>query len=516
MTLRQGHGVLLTAVLAVLSFNLAWPVGWTRSSPLPWDEAGHYQGAVDVAQGITSGSTEVLRSAVFGADQYPPVHSLALGAWMSICGNGVASWLTFGLLVYVLTAVLLARIHAGAGLLFVGLGMFGGLAPSLMVEPLAVLWVVIALRVMPAELGTRHEVGQFALAWVAAFLALMTKYSFGLPLVGAMSLACLVRWERRMSIGAAIGAAMTLSLWAMFLSVQDQGWDMFRSFARNRANSIGASPMDRLVWYLESFRHWWLGSALLGLGLSGALVLALVRVARHWRDPRNVAPIALLVSTLTAFALHPYLLGRNLVVVVVAAVIMLGHGMASLNWSRRWIPLHAALILLGLMSIPTANRFRTSLIGAYYPECARDLEPVSRVVGSELGLGELVRVVGTFNEFGPGWIQLLRARQAPDTAVAIDAPYPLSRSRERLDPRWDAQYRREVEGWREDGTDRVVGLELTDDSPFLTEDYERWGRWKRHLVRALDESEGFARVSVDTLHGPGVVVSVFEPLGRAR
>ena len=458
MHLQPRHGVLLVAAIAVLAFNLSLPTGWTESSPLPWDEAGHFLGATDIHDGLIHGDATALRRGILDADQYPPGHSLVLGAWMAAFGNHVASWLSFGLVVYVLTAILLARLHVAAGLFFVGLGMFGGLAPSLMVEPLAVLWTVLALSLLPPSLESRGDWIRIGVAWLATLFALMTKYNFGLPLAAALVIASLVRWDRRMIAVSWIGAGAVLGAGALFLSLQDQGWEMFRAFAQNRANSADASPIGRLGWYLGAFRNQWLGSPALGLGLLAAVVVAIHGSLRGGRDPRSVAAAALALGTLATFAMHPYLLGRNLVILVAAVAVLVGAGLRSVAWRGASLPVNVAVVLIALLTIPSANARRTALVNAYYPESAWDLQPVSRAIEDALRDRGFVRVVGTFNEFSAGWVRLLHARSHAHTTLTIDAPFPLERSRESLDAGWDPAYAEIVESWTRDGTAQVVGI----------------------------------------------------------
>jgi len=501
--------VLLVAALAVLAFNLALPTGWTASSPLPWDEAGHFLGALEVHDALGDGETAALRRVLLDADQYPPGHSITLGTWMTVFGVHVASWLTFGLLVYVLTAVLLARLHVAAGLIFIGLGMFGGLAPSLMVEQLAVLWVVVALTLVPRSLESRQDWLRFAASWLAACCALMTKYNFGLPLVAALAFAGVIRWNRRSILATLAGAVTVLGGWALFLSAQDQGWEMFQAFARNRANSVGMSPFDRLDWYLDAFRNQWTGSTVLLIGLVLAVVLSVQAGIRRGRDPRFFAAALLALGSLASFALHPYLLGRNLVILVVAVTVVIGAGLRGMEWGGRSVPAHAFVIAIALFLIPTANAKRTRLVEVYYPATARELQPVSSAVEEALAGGGFVRVVGTFNEFGAGWVRLLQSRSDEPVTVTVDAPYPLARDREALDPRWDPAYGDIVDAWTRDGTRSVIAIEVDSRSHYHDEGYERWNAWKLNLLRALDQSDAFSRVRTDSLEA-GISIVVYE------
>ena len=130
-------------------------------------------------------------------------------------------------------------------------------------------------------------------------------------------------------------------------------------------------------------------------------------------------------------------------------------------------------------------------------------------VGDTFADGGFVRVVGTFNEFGAGWVRLLQARSAQPVTVTVDVPYPLDRDRDALDPRWDPAYGSIVDGWTRDGTRAVVAIEVDPRSSYFYESYRRWSAWKLNLLHALDQSGAFSRVRTDSLEA-GVNIVVYE------
>ena len=154
VTDRRFRLVFVLAFLAsVVGYVYVLPYDWTNSSPLTWDQAGHYFQAWQFAEAARGADATGLLGVLRSSDQYPPGHSIALGTWFLAFGHDMAGWATFGLVVFVSTALLLARAGAVAVVALIISPMLLGLAPTLMVEPLACLWLAVAFASYPESSG---------------------------------------------------------------------------------------------------------------------------------------------------------------------------------------------------------------------------------------------------------------------------------------------------------------------------------------------------------------------------
>lgn len=509
-----------TAILlaaAVGSYLLVMPVGWGPDWPLPWDQSGHYLDALRVADAVESASATMLGSTLLAADLYPPGHSLLLGTWMALVGEGVRAWLVLGLLYQVGVVLLLGRLHWLAAVAFLVSPLLGSLAPTVMVEPAASFLLAAALIAYPAtpSRGTWPRAAAFG-ALTAAVL--LTKYNVGLPLLPAAVLAALVSRDRTTLIrvlAAVVGAA---GIWALFLALQDHGWESFLRFAENRANAQGQGFAERLGWYVDVLAHqvvpgW--PAAVLILALP---VLGLWRRARGGGGPdespgdaRFALAVGYLAVAMIALIRHDYLLSRNLVGPGVALFAAAGSGLAAQppRWHR--IAATAAGVVILLSAGLATHASRDQLLKRYYPEHAGDLAAASKIIAANLGVPGKVRVVGTFNEFSPGWVRILGRRHGADGPLAVDIEYPLETARTGRDAAWSPRYQELVGGWATDGTARVLALVVHPGSTYHGTDYTRWNAWKQNLVVALDAAPDFVIADRRALPG-GVEVVVFDRL----
>lgn len=510
--------------LAALAYLLTMPGAWQVETPLPWDESGHYLEALEFADALRGMERPLLRNALLGPDLYPPLHPVCLGTWMVCFGSEPRAWFAFGLAVWLGTTYLLLRVHPLAALIFVAAPGLGAIAPSLMVEPLANLFLVATLLSTPHRRsadggsGRLHFVGFGALM----LLTLLTKYNVGLPLIPAAIVVVALARDRRYAIAMGCTVLGVLALFALYLTVQTQGWEMFWSFAVNRANSAGMPPLERLAWYFGVFVrgavvHPMVAGALLALAGTGA-VAATIRRRGHAQLP-PAAPRIAMASAYVGFALvalsqHAYLLERSLLGPTVALWVILGSvlALAPVRWLRGAV-LTCMLIALVLASTGGLTE-RRKWSEVDYPATLTTLTGLSEEISTELAGEGLVRVVGTFNEFGAGWVKVLHRRAGSRVALGIDAPFPLQAERDRWPSQWDPRYEEIAAQWARDDTRTIVAIEVAPASTFDSPDYAAWNAWKLNLVRAVRESGRFeaTRASMTT---NGVTITVFRPLGHA-
>ncbi len=499
---------LLTSIMA---FSLPH---FDPDTPLPWDMSHHYLGALAFRDALAEGSPAELAHVLLDHDLYPPGHSLLLGGWILVAGESAPSLFLFRvlapwmLLLGVGWAARLARIRGrGAAILLAALLVAASprllsLAGTFLVDLPAAILAVFALLAL-AAVGSPFR---RSLALVAYFLitaTLLTKYNVGLPLIPA-ALAVTAWWwragERRAARALLLVAILALASWTAFLFLQVDGWASFLAFARNRANSTDWSSAARLRWYLEEFT----GRFFLTPWLAGtALVLAAGTLLRV-RRPLVAGIGVYLAVTVAALAKHPYLLDRNLVSAVVWILVLASLGGAELLGSlrSRWPRIAvggvaraggtaliasaalAGVVLLLFQSASATGEDLEREFGAY----AERLIPLSRFVRKQLGSRESCRVIGTFNAFSPGWVQILWRRVPPTRRahLEIDFPYLGRLSSTGLDPSPDPAYRELVDGWvRRESPEVVVEIELQAGSPLRDEDYARWNAWKLNLVQAV-------------------------------
>lgn len=480
--------------LAVVVYVLCLPLGWTDRSPLSWDQAGHYLDALRFSHGLSWGDGPMVGTAILGADLYPPLHSVLLGLWMLLVGQGAMAWFTFGMVVHGATAYLLARIHPVAGIVFVASPLLGGLAPTLMVEPIACLLLLIALLAFPADTGGVGRMVGFALLTT---LVLLTKYNVGLPLLPAAMLAAVIRPRRTLLIRASLAVLASLSLWALFLSFQHSGWSMFLDFAQNRSNSSGSGFFQRIAFYGRVLGGRMLPGSALAIAVSLVAVGGLYRGRPETEDSelswrRATFALAYVVFSLVALGWHEYLLSRNMVGPTVGLLAAGGWGLRLLPHRRQ--ALASAMVLILVVGSPLIfdGPSRREFVQDHFPSGAARLDALSLACEGQMQESGRTRIVGTFNEFSPGWVKILALRANPRNSLRVGVRCPLPRSRTGYPAQWLPEYGELVAGWGSDGTRRVLALRVEPDSPYHTRDYEQWNAWKLNLLRALEESPDFA------------------------
>lgn len=511
---RHAATIALTA-LAAASYLFSIPFGWGPDTPLPWDQAGHFQESMRLAGGLTTGDQAALRAVLLGTDLYPPGHSVVVGAWMAATRASLQSWMVLGLLVHVGTVLLLARAHWVAGAAFLLSPLLISLAPSVMVEPVACLLLAAALALYPTlGGGTWARTLAFGLLTAAV---LLTKYNIGLPLLPAALVAAAVTGDRRTLGRVAVAVVAALGLWMLFLVAQDDGWASFLRFARNRANAADQGILERLGWYARVFRDsvmpGWPAAAMV-VALPAAGVARLVQARRageRWEaGPPFVLALTYALAALAALVRHDYLLSRNLVGPAVALLMAVGWVLASWPQGRRRGLVAVPLLVLLASSTWAHHASRQDQLDRMFPPELTSLAPLSRAVAEQLTPPDgRVRLVGTFNEFSPGWAHILRRRVAPSVPFAIDVAYPLEATRSGRDPRWAPDYDAIVDQWSRDGTGRVIAVLVAPDSRFDTPDYRHWNAWKANLALALERSAAFGEVERRQVTA-GIELAVFD------
>lgn len=499
---------LVLALFAGLVFVRAAPFDWASTTPLPWDPASHLENAFQVRDAWRHGSFDEFVAAIRAPDQYPPLHAIALGTWTAWIGSDVGAWLGFGFAVHVATVFLLAWRWPVAGALFAAWVMSSALAPALMVEGLAAL----GLAVVVWSLRTQDEIlsyGRIAVLVAATCGVLLTKDNLGLPLLPALVAAGFVARTRRARIALFVAAAASAVVWIAYLSFQHDGWTRFAEFATNRSNAPSSSAGERLVSYARLFATMFVGPAVAGFVVLAVGVAGVVRGATLRPSMVTTVVLVYVTATLVALARHEYVLSRNLSGVAVMVAVAIGIAVARLEGrpTRRWATWTAvaAATCLVLVNLPA----RIQMQERWYPESSRALRVVSdRIVEAAAG-HDRIRIVGTFAEFGGGWIRLLRRGDLDTPSVKIDAPYPLTRRRTGLSAEAHPAYAQQVDAWTHDGTERVLALTLTAASRYRSLDHALWSAWKENLVRAALENENFHVVARDTL-AHGVVLTILD------
>lgn len=501
------HIVTASLLVTVVGlYFLELPIGWSDQTPLPWDCSSHYLGALRIRQALLDTDLLAVHSETFGADLYPPGHSLVLGFWFALVGTNIQVWLLFGLVAYVLTVLLARAISPVGAAIIVSLVFVGALAPSLMVEPVAVLFLTASFWMFHRMAGLRRTRLRDGLLLATLMSAtVLTKYNIGLPLVLALPAAALSARRRDLAVHTGIAAAMTVVLFMLFLTVQTHGWESFLRFAENRSNSAGMGPLDRLRWYFRVlddvgtiWRPWTL--TILGLCLLGL----------RGRKPAWVATTTYVVLSMVALAGHEYLLSRNLVGPAVGLSIAAGMGASSLPRPRLTT---AFLLLLALTLSWNTLGPRRDQVDRYYPPQSAQLSALSGEVGQVLESAgrsqRRVLVMGMFNEFGPAWIRVLAQQHDAEAVVSFEPPFPLESDRTHRSSAWNPVYREIADEIAASKVDVVVAVELDSTSVFHGEDYRNWGAWKINLVRALRENSSFEAVRAEHFP-PGVGLTVFE------
>jgi hypothetical protein len=514
--LRRAAAFLILG-LSVVSYFIVLPFGWTSKTPLPWDPSVHYLQATQFADGLKHFDWTTLRPSLRGRDSYPPGHSIALGTWLALFGKDVSSWFAFGLLVFVGTTALLLRIGLVAALTFVVSPLLVGYAPTIMLEPLVGLFLVLTIVLFPQSRGERLPTWRFVAFGVAATATVLTKYNVGLPIIPAAVIGALLTRNRRQIVGTSIAALIALGAWAGFLTWQDDGWNAFAKFAENISNSAGASPLDRAAWYSGVFATMFTGSILLGIVVGGLAIVGgfwiLIR-EKPWatglRSSRLAFALAYVISSVTAYAMHDYLLSRNFFGPALAMLAAAGIVVEGLPIRIRWASVGLVAVLGLSVAFSTQEPTRTAFVERYfYPPRNQQLEKLSESVIANLEDGVRTKAVGTFAQFSPDWVFLLRDQHAPGVFVSVDSPFPLEPSRTHASDEWSQKYSEIVERWYQAGFERIVGIKVEDGSPFDNVGYQTWQRWKTNYIRAAMESPKFRLATKQAMPG-GITFYVFD------
>lgn len=506
-------------LLALLLHSSASP--YDPDVPLPWDMSHHFLGALQCRDAIAHHSLSNFSRALFESDLYPPGHSVILGSWLLAVGSSTLSLFLFRC--FVLWIFVLAMVWAAGpllrckswlvvtlGCLLLGCyGRFMALAGSYMVDAPAAVLALLSLAALAWAMQRR---GFFSLlsAFALVSFTLLTKYNVGLPLIPAALALGGVSWirhERAFALKICAVGLLALVVWALFLTVQVDGWNAFLQFASNRANSLDWSMLQRLRWYRDVFVKESFVWPTLGWSCLALALLALVLEHR----PFILVSGVYVGSTLMALSRHPYLLERNLlpsglILIMLAAIggaILLDRFATVLPHSA-----HAPLLILGcaaagyaLLGSEGMARERTKRVFGWN---GQRLEAVSSFIDAGMRQHPTCRVVGTFDAFSPGWVQILAKRipLASRPQLAIGFPYPGTSSRTGIDPAPDARYLATVRNWeqRED-PEFVIDIDVLPSSVFHDRDYELWNAWKQNLIRAIRSSPSarlLARASADS------------------
>lgn len=488
-------------VLGSILYFLALPMGWTHSAPLVWDSAGHLHQAARIQQSLEAIDILGLLKQAFSADQYPPLHSLILGTWFAAFGLSVQSWLAFGFFVMIATLLLLNRISPLTSVIYLCYVLLGGLAPTLMVESLALMFLAAVFAFFHAlqdHTAPRIRTG-LALGLLMSGV-ILTKYNIGLPLIVALPAAALLPRDRHTLRTALIGSSIAAATFVLFLTIQADGWSMFFRFAENRSNSEDYSAPQRLLWYFRAFRDLYVVWAPWLAFILFAPLLALRSRPLVW-----TASVAYLVASLVVLSGYEYLLSRNLAGPAVALAIAAGCHPA---WARPLTRFAVVPVCFGVVFAFLSLSERREMVHRYYPDEAMALSSLSSAVQAQLPTSDSTHLLGTFNEFSPGWVRLMNEVYGSNSHLRIDAPYPLESSRSGLDAQWDPRYVEWAQKIEDSKTDLVLGIEVDPTSPYFSEGYRAWSAWKRNLVRAVSESGEFHRIE-RTEYAPGVYLSVF-------
>lgn len=482
---------------------------------LSWDMSHHMLGAERLAAAMVSGDGQAVVDRLLERDLYPPGHSLLLGTWLCLFGDSTRSWLVFqlgSLLSLLAAAVWCVGVQhqrerflgaATAMVLVMASPVLLSLASSFMLEvPVAVLALLSLGSV--ARLGDpepqRRRWGWILIAAMTTGATLLAKYNAGLPLLPALAAVAVFLWSggRRLVAAEALGVALLAALlWAGFLWMQEDGWQMFMAFSENRANSLGMSPWRRLMVYGQVH-----GNSYVVAPVVTWLMLLLSGYAT-WRRPSpwTIAAAVYIGGTVTALALHPYVLGRNLFVAAVVAAVLTAVGFAALFAdlsARRPQVRHlssAVGVAMAILLVTLASGRARSRVESMYHGQDQALARLSQVVGEELATPGSCRVVGTFNEFSAGWVRLMATRdQCLARPLRVEFPYPLNGGRSGRSDAPNPIYDQMVARWMTDGEERVILVMLDRHSPWWGEDYSRHVAWKNRLAEAFLQRDDLHRI----------------------
>lgn len=501
---RVAIPVILVFCAAIYVYEL--PYGWSNYTPLNWDQSFMYLQATRVADGLRHADWSLIRPAVRGSNTYSLGHNVSLGSWFLAFGNDISAWVTFGFITFVGTALLLFYIGgAVSGIAFTASPLFLAMAPSLMVEPLAGMLLALTIALFPVNSRARNA-WAFAAFGLAATAVILTKYNVGLPILPAAIFAALLTRERRFILGVTSACVAASLVWAAFLTWQDNGWTEFTGFARNRSNSADLSSFDRLGRYTAAFSEDYVGSLFLALVLTALAIAALLILIgqKPWAEPISSGRLAFVVSyvimSMVALSNHEYFNPRSASGPIIALLVAGGMVAKQIRQPPRGA-LSAVVLAVCLTGLFVDHRPVSYREGWFFPPKSNELQALSNAVLQNLQIDKSAKVVGTFNEFSEPWVTLLASRHGQGLHVSVDASYPLQWERTGLSHEWSTEYIGLVDGWYENGLDRILGIVVKDDSAYATEDYELWNRWKLNIVRAAVESLKFKQTETVALPG---------------
>ena len=469
--------------------------------------SGHLLGALQMEEALRTGSPAQVWDEWHAPDLYPPAHSGVFGIWFLLFGSGPVACLACCALIYLLTLAWLARVDLSGAAFFASLILVSALAPTLMVEPVAVLFLVAALVIGGRCISdpTRGNVVATACLITAT---LLTKYNVGLPLLVVLPLSSLLTRRWRL-VATCTGIALSAALVGLaFLSFQESGWDLFLRFAKNRSNAADLSLLERAGWYLEIARTHFVGTFV-------ALVVAAALAG--WGVWKR-SPIATFASlyffvSLAALVRHDYLLSRNLVGPMAALAVAVAAGARSLPRRREsWLLRLGAVAVFAVgawLGLPVRAQLAGNLQGPVDP----DLDVVTQILREGMnGPGE-VRVVGTFEQFGSGWVKIVGLQLPTPLVVRVDWPYPVALGPDRAgrSTNWHPEYARTLQNWASHGEPRVITFTVEDTSPYHGSGHAKWTQWKDNYAAGIPWT-GWYSVKREQRLSDGVQVTVFERL----
>jgi hypothetical protein len=435
--------------------------------PPDFDEAVHLLPVVEVANALQRGDLIGFWQATNRQDQlaaYPFVHSwLAAPVWLLRPGLTPQRWFS---LLCVVGSVLLAFAVGrrlvprqgwlaglvGGGLVLASfpLWLYGSLA---YLEGLGLLLTLLAIYgyVRTEEMGQRWLV----VASVSTVAAFLTKYNFGLFLMGAMGLNELVGWlltrsirppwQRWLRLGAP--AALILPLWF----AAPGRLDRFLSFSRAQEGQLDIWQGASWFYYPHSFyAHYLAGPAALLL-VVGGLILAL----RRWPDGRFRFLFLYLALSWLLLVIVPQKVPRFLYTVAPAALLLAGPFAAWLYEQivaqSRHVRLAAVLLLAGwVVWWGTAVYHQFSYLHAgldvafdSVPATADGYEWVNRYTLAQDGAVYMLNGWHLFNPYSLQW-QHLAGQGYPyapmdwTQAQSGPAPEPTPANLEQLLAQWQA------------------------------------------------------------------------------
>jgi hypothetical protein len=527
----------LLVLLVVLVCLHAFESYTTWRPPLQADEAGHALPAARMALDLRRGAFGAFFADTQREMTWPFVHPWLLA--VSFLAFGISTEVARGAsLVFLGAAIVLAFLLArklaalsepGTGaeppapsladalwlgtptaLLMVCTPDFWVHSSTVMIEPLGMLLTLGCLLAYAAA-STRPSPLRHAAAGMLAALTFLTKYNYGLPLVAALLLSrAAAREPSRRGRGTAFllaGFAPPVILWLAY-PFPDKLQALY-SFSVNRDE--GLSGLADLLFYPQKIAE--TVSWPLTIWLLAAAVLSLRRV----RDGRTSAATLFALVGLAMITAHPNKQLRY-VFTILPVLYVLGE-LELRRVARRFLPLGAQWLLWPVLLV---------LLGV-----ALDPHPVLRAERQSAlalrGAAEImdfvvarVRPEGRTLVLGSGGLlphlllqwELVTRYGARDPVVDL-LPFP---GEVGWDPRYRQGYPAEMTpeydrvlgaALRDGGYDRVVTLDIAEDSAFNPEWLRRWDAWSRNYVVAMERQSLYAAVADQRFPASGVLVRVY-------